>query len=121
MVDGLLYEIDITAEPGSKIINLMNEDGSAFDLAATYTVALNSYRYNGGGGHMGAIGAVADGVVTANTVYSSDKAMRDLMIEFLKVTGEWGPDEKDDNWRLVPLDLAEEAINMQLGVGTSAR
>ena len=121
MAQGLKYEIDLTKEPGNRIINMMNLDGSAFDMAKTYNVTLNSYRYNGGGSHLVEAGVMDKGLLTTETTYKSSDTMRDLMIEYLKVVKTWGPENVEDNWKLVPEELAVRAISNQLGAGVTAR
>ena len=121
MAQGLMYEIDITKEPGNRIINMTNLDGSAFDMDKTYNVTLNSYRYNGGGSHLVEAGVMDKGVLTTETTYKSSGTMRDLMIEYLKVVGTWGPEDVEENWKLVPEDLAARAVANQLGAVAADR
>jgi len=121
MAQGFKYDIDITKEPGKRIVNMMNLDGSAFDMDKTYNVTLNSYRYNGGGGHLAAAGVMDKTLLTTETTYKSSGTMRDLMIEYLKVAGTWGPENVEDNWKLIPEDLAARAIDNQLGTGVTSR
>jgi 2',3'-cyclic-nucleotide 2'-phosphodiesterase/3'-nucleotidase len=49
---GIRYVITPDAERGSRVKIISMADGSPFDMNKTYTVALNSYRANGGGGHL---------------------------------------------------------------------
>jgi 2',3'-cyclic-nucleotide 2'-phosphodiesterase/3'-nucleotidase len=114
MAQGFYYEIDLTKTPGERIVNMRNLDGSPFDLKKSYNVTLNSYRYNGGGGHLTACGAMVGGILVADTTYQSSMAMRDLMIEYLKVKKTWGPEDIQSNWKLVPEDLAVRAIHNHL-------
>lgn len=117
MAQGFIYEINLTKEPGNRIINMKNMDGTPFDLEKTYNVTLNSYRYNGGGGHLEACEAMEKGILKVNTTYRSELAMRDLMIEYLKIVKTWGPENIEQNWKLVPEDLAARAIENQLATG----
>ena len=110
MAQGLLYDIDLTKEPGERIVNMKNMDGTPFDMEKTYNVTLNSYRYNGGGGHLAACGAVEGTTLKAKSTYLSSQAMRDLMVEFLKKEKSWGADNIESNWKLIPEDLAARAI-----------
>lgn len=121
MAQGLKYDIDLRKEPGNRIVNMMNLDGSAFDMEKTYNVTLNSYRYNGGGSHLVEAGVMEKGLLTTETTYMSSDSMRDLMIEYLKVVGTWGPENIEENWKLIPEDLAARAINNQIGAGVTAR
>ncbi|MDC7235504.1 MAG: 5'-nucleotidase C-terminal domain-containing protein [Spirochaetales bacterium] len=121
MAQGFYYEIDLTKEPGDRIVNMKNLDGSAFDLGKTYNVTLNSYRYNGGGGHLAAAGLMEGTELNAETTYISQLAMRDLMVEYLQEKKSWGESDIESNWKLVPEDLAARAIENQLNAGNSAR
>ncbi len=121
MAQGLKYEIDLTKEPGNRIINIANLDGSEFDMEKVYSVTMNSYRYNGGGGHLEAAGVLAKGILQTDTTYKSSDAMRDLMVEYLKKVETWGPEDIEENWKLVPEDLAEKAISNQIGAGVTTR
>lgn len=47
---GIRYTVDVTKPRGEKINILSMADGSAFDMDKDYSVAVNSYRGNGGGG-----------------------------------------------------------------------
>ncbi len=121
MAQGFLYEIDLTKEPGDRIVNMKNLDGSPFDMAKVYNVTLNSYRYNGGGGHLQAAGLITDGIINSKTTYQSSKPMRDLMVEYLESEKTWGPENIESNWKLVPEDIASRAIENQLALNSEAR
>lgn len=47
---GLVYTVDVTRPCGQRVCIKSLADGSAFDPAAWYNVAMTSYRANGGGG-----------------------------------------------------------------------
>ena len=66
-------------------------------------VAINNYRYTGGGAY-----SVYKGLPI---VYRSTEEVRDLIIDYLAKTKEF-PDATDDNWRIIP-DEAREAIEKQ--------
>jgi len=121
MAQGLYYEIDLTKAPGNRIVNMKNMDGTPFDLMKTYNVTLNSYRYNGGGGHLSACGAMKGTELLAKTTYISQLAMRDLMVEYLKVKKSWGASDIETSWKLIPEDLAARAIERQLAGDNSGR
>jgi len=114
MAQGFLYEIDITKKPGNRIVNMRNMDGTPFNLEKKYSVALNSYRYNGGGFHLENCGAMQKGILKVKTLYSSTQSMRDLMVEYIKYKKKWGPKDIEYNWKLVPEELAKKAIEKEL-------
>ncbi|MDC7239027.1 MAG: hypothetical protein PQJ50_01575, partial [Spirochaetales bacterium] len=80
-----------------------------------------SYRYNGGGGHLAACGAMDGTELKAKTTYISQLAMRDLMVEYLKEKKSWGEDDIEQNWKLIPEDLAARAIENQINMGNAGR
>ncbi|MCX8014322.1 MAG: 5'-nucleotidase C-terminal domain-containing protein, partial [Rectinema sp.] len=49
---GINYVVDITQPPGKRVSISSMSDGRAFNPDAVYTVAINSYRGSGGGGHL---------------------------------------------------------------------
>lgn len=49
---GIIYSVDVTKPVGERIIIKSMANGDAFDLTKTYSVAINSYRAQGGGGHL---------------------------------------------------------------------
>ena len=46
---GLVYEVDVTKPAGERVMIRSLADGTAFDEAADYNVAMTSYRASGGG------------------------------------------------------------------------
>ena len=49
---GIIYEVDVTKPTGSMVRIISMADGSEFSETKMYRVAINSYRGNGGGGHL---------------------------------------------------------------------
>ncbi|MDR2940277.1 MAG: 5'-nucleotidase C-terminal domain-containing protein [Clostridiales bacterium] len=41
---GLTYEVDLTKPVGERVVNMKNMDGTPFDMAKKYKVAVNNYR-----------------------------------------------------------------------------
>ena len=90
-------------------------------MGKVYNVTLNSYRYNGGGGHLKAAGLITDGNINSKTTYQSSMPMRDLMVEYLKIAEKWGPENVENSWQLIPASLASRAIENQLALNSDAR
>jgi 2',3'-cyclic-nucleotide 2'-phosphodiesterase/3'-nucleotidase len=96
---GVSYEIDLSRPVGERIVNL-RRDGSPLDLGAKLTLALNSYRWSGGGDF--------EMLRHAKVVKRVDRQVRELIAEMLlreKTTNA----TTDDNWRIVP-DEAAKAV-----------
>ncbi|MBN2875535.1 MAG: bifunctional metallophosphatase/5'-nucleotidase, partial [Spirochaetales bacterium] len=51
-IAGVKYTVDVSKPVGSRVTIISMADGTPFDLAKTYSVAINSYRGSGGGGHL---------------------------------------------------------------------
>lgn len=99
--EGVAYEMDLTKSVGSRITNLTFR-GKPISVTQKFRVAINNYRYTGGGGY-----SVFKGLPV---VYRSTEEVRDLIIAYLEKTKQFPA--ADRNWRIVP-DAAREAIEKQ--------
>ncbi|HED10948.1 MAG TPA: bifunctional metallophosphatase/5'-nucleotidase [Caldithrix abyssi] len=96
MAAGLRYEIDVRKPVGKRIINMEDMRGRPFDLNKTYTVAMNSYRASGGGGHM-----VYAHASKAPVIKKSNEDMRNILQQYIekKKIIDIRP---DNNWKVLP-------------------
>lgn len=106
---GINYTVDVTKPAGSRIVISSMSDGKPFDLKATYSVAINSYRAMGGGGLLAkATGWSADDLL--NMKYVTSATTRDLRFYLTKwfenTNGKPVPVLADNNWKIIPEDLA---------------
>jgi 2',3'-cyclic-nucleotide 2'-phosphodiesterase / 3'-nucleotidase len=93
VVFGLDYDIDLGQPYGSRIENVTFE-GAALDLDASFVVALNNYRQNGGGGF--------PHVAAAPIVYNPLVEIRETIIEWVESVGVIDPAEFHTvDWQLV--------------------
>ena len=107
-VAGIKYVVDVSKPAGSRVTILSMADGSPFDMAKTYTVAINSYRAAGGGNHLTrGVGLDLKQLQRLELVTSSTtKDLRFYMLKwFEKQQGVIKP-MRDDNWKVVPEDWA---------------
>ena len=74
---GLKYTVDVTKPVGSRVAIASMADGTPFDPAKTYSVAINSYRAQGGGGHLVAGAKMNDADVKAMK-YVTSATIKDL-------------------------------------------
>ncbi|MHB8755701.1 MAG: bifunctional metallophosphatase/5'-nucleotidase [Candidatus Acidiferrales bacterium] len=100
--EGVSYDMDLSKPAGSRITNLMFR-GRPLSPEQRLRVAINNYRYTGGGGY-----AVFKGLPI---VYRSTDEIRDLIIAYLQKTKQF-PAAPDENWRIVPR-AARDAITKQ--------
>lgn len=96
MAEGISYKIDVTKKFGERIKDIIFIDtGKPIEKNKIYTVALNSYRASGGGGHLAAAGNP-----NANIIWKSNEEMRNILADYIKETGEFGG-KVDNNWSIV--------------------
>jgi 2',3'-cyclic-nucleotide 2'-phosphodiesterase/3'-nucleotidase len=105
---GIVYDVDVSKPMGSRIIIKSMADGSAFDLAKTYSVAINSYRAMGGGGMLekGAKISAADLLSMKYVSSATTKDLRFYLTQFIeKQTSALAP-QAMGNWQVLPADWA---------------
>jgi 2',3'-cyclic-nucleotide 2'-phosphodiesterase (5'-nucleotidase family) len=100
--EGVGYTIDLTQPAGQRIRDLTRK-GRPLDPAARLRVAINNYRYSGGGHY--------DVYRGLPVVRRSPQEIRELLIEHVTRTGTI-PTTADGNWKIVPAE-AREAILRQ--------
>ncbi len=107
-VAGVKYTVDVSKPAGERIAILSMDDGSAFDMGKTYSVAINSYRAMGGGGILER-GAGISAADLLSMKYVTSATTRDLRIYltqwFEKQKGAI-PARTDNNWSIIPADWA---------------
>ena len=95
--DGILYEVSRSAPAGDRVNILSMKDGSPFDPAKTYKVAMTSYRANGGGDLL-TEGAGID--PTQMKVLEKYKDIRSIIGDYIAGQEEIVP-EVSTNWKFV--------------------
>lgn len=115
---GLVYEVDITKQAGERVCIKSMADGSAFDEAATYNVAMTSYRASGGGGLMrhGA-GIDTDRIEDRTVAYYPE--IRNILYDYLVKNKEIDPTVIGDpavigEWHFVPEKMAGKALDKDM-------
>lgn len=82
---GIRYTVDVTRQPGKRVKIQAMADGAAFDEQKTYSVAINSYRACGAGGHLKAAGLDPEMIAAQRHITSAtDKDLRLLLMEWFK-------------------------------------
>jgi 2',3'-cyclic-nucleotide 2'-phosphodiesterase/3'-nucleotidase len=80
---GIHYIITPDAEKGSRIEIISMADGSPFNMDKTYTIALNSYRANGGGGHLTDGAGLSKEELKVRLINCTNDDFRNLLGEWL--------------------------------------
>jgi 2',3'-cyclic-nucleotide 2'-phosphodiesterase/3'-nucleotidase len=106
---GLSYTIDLTRPLGDRIVDLRYHN-ARLDPAKKLRVAINNYRYTGGGGYE---------FKNLPVVYRSPQEMRDLLIDYLSRTGTI-PTAADHHWRIVPQAAVAEMLRAARSEGPAS-
>lgn len=110
---GIIYTVDVTAEKGKRVKIVSMADGSKFDKRKVYKVALNSYRANGGGGHLEFGAGIPYTELKDRIISSFETDLRGQLInDFEEMTQKDGKlnVEPLNQWRFVPEDVAGKAL-----------
>lgn len=106
---GISYTVDVTKPVGQRItISKIMQNGKTFDLNGNYTVAINSYRGNGGGGHLTEGAGIAPGQLTSRIKTATPVDLRYYMMQWMKAEKVINP-EVTSHWKLVPETWAKSA------------
>jgi 2',3'-cyclic-nucleotide 2'-phosphodiesterase / 3'-nucleotidase len=109
---GVEYTVDVTKEPGNRIEISTLSDGRIFHYDSLYTVAINSYRGSGGGGHIRYGAGLSAEEALERLIVSTDRDLRYYMIEWIEEKGELKP-VTYTNWKLIPEELAVRAVERE--------
>ncbi len=107
---GIEYVVDVSKPIGNKVKILGFSDGSWFYKDSIYQVALNSYRGNGGGGHLTEGVGLSSQEIKERLVSTSDYDLRFLLMNYLEKEKEITP-KAGRNWRVIPEDYYEWGKN----------
>ena len=113
---GIRYTVDVTKPAGSRVSILCLADGTPFDPGGTYSVAINSYRAQGGGGHL-VKGAKLDDAEVKAMKYVTSATIKDLRFYIMKwIEGQKAVLEPkpNGNWKLIPEDYAAKGKGLDL-------
>ena len=99
----------MTKPAGERINVKCMSGGGMFDYSAWYTVAMNSYRGNGGGELLTKGAGIPTTELPRRIVWQSTKDQRQCLMEEIERMGTITP-RANNNWRFVPLEWAGRAI-----------
>ena len=105
---GINYTVDVSRDPGDRVSIQFLSDGAAFNEMNTYTVAVNSYRGNGGGGHLTSGAGIPKEELAQRISWSSSRDLRYYLMEYLRKQDTLRP-RADPNWTCIPAHLTQAA------------
>ncbi len=119
---GIDYTVDITRGDGDRITISGFSDGREFNPDSIYTVAVNSYRGNGGGDLLTDGAGIERGELKNRIVRATDKDLRFYLLRNIEKKGNVDVDFRA-NWKFVPEELskrlAETDSMLLFGAGAS--
>ena len=105
---GIRYTVNVSKKPGNRIHILSMADGKPFDMNKMYTVAINSYQGNGGGGTLTEGAGIPVNELSKRLVSSSKKDIRYLMMRWIESKKAITPKSLNE-WKVIPEDWAKPA------------
>ena len=105
---GIRYTVDVTKPAGQRVHIISMVDGTPFDPAKEYRVAVNSYRGNGGGELLTKGAGIPQEALADRIIRSTDKDLRFYLMQYIERKGTVVP-RKLNLWKFIPEDWAAEA------------
>ncbi len=99
---GIRYTVDVSKPQGARVNITSMSDGTPFGYSSTYTVAVNSYRANGGGGHFPAAG-ITGNELESRIITATDRDLRYYMTEWIREKGTISPAPLSE-WSIIPAE-----------------
>ena len=98
---GIIYEVDVTKPVGQRVTILRMADGKPFSEEATYSVALNSFRGNGGGELLTKGAGIPHDELLRRIKYTTEIDLRYYMLNYIEMKGTVDP-QALHHWKFVP-------------------
>ncbi len=98
---GLNYFVDVTKPAGEKVTITSMSDGTPFLLNKKYKVAINSYRGNGGGGHLTLGAKISPEKLSERIINSTERDIRYYLLKWVEKNWFVEP-QFPTNWKIVP-------------------
>lgn len=99
---GINYTVNLRKPYGKKIEILGMSSGEEFDLKKRYNVALNSYRGNGGGGHLIEGSGIAHEELHQRILTKSESDVRTIIMNWIRKEKDVMPNALGQ-WRAIPV------------------
>lgn len=106
---GIDYTVDLSRPPGERITVLGFSNGEPFQSEHIYSVAINSYRGNGGGGHLTEGAGIPAEELSERVKWATDRDLRYYLMEYLGNIDTLQV-ENYTNWQCLPLDWVKGSI-----------
>ena len=98
---GINYTVDVSKPEGSRIYITSLANGQPFNMERSYRVAVNSYRGNGGGGHLTRGAGIKHEELRSRLISSTDRDLRYYILKSIEKKKTLEPDPLN-NWKFIP-------------------
>jgi len=98
---GIDYVVDVTKPVGERVTINNLSNGDVFDLNTKYKVAINSYRGNGGGGHLTRGAKISKDELSKRVINSTEKDLRYYLMKWIEEKKTVTP-VLFNNWSVIP-------------------
>jgi len=105
---GIDYVVDVTKPEGQRVFIKSLSGGKPFEKGRMYKVALNSYRGNGGGGHLTEGAGLDAGMLRKRLIASTDRDLRSYIMKSIEAKKTISP-APNDNWKIIPVEWVKAA------------
>jgi 2',3'-cyclic-nucleotide 2'-phosphodiesterase/3'-nucleotidase len=105
---GIIYTVDVSKPDGDKVTILSMANGTPFDENKTYTVAINSYRGNGGGGHLTKGSGIAPEELANRVKTATEKDLRYYIMKYIEEKKVITPSSLN-SWKIIPEEWVKQA------------
>jgi 2',3'-cyclic-nucleotide 2'-phosphodiesterase/3'-nucleotidase len=110
--EGIDYIVNVSQPKGRRISISSFSNGNGFSLDKKYKVAVNSYRGNGGGGHLINGAGIKKEDLSKRVINSTEKDLRYYMMKWIEEKRIVTPVETK-NWKVVPDDWYQSAVKRE--------
>ena len=98
---GINYTVDVSKPSGERVNITTLSNGVPFNSDSTYTVAINSYRGSGGGGHLTRGAHIPKEELSKRVLRSTDKDLRFYLMKWIEEKKTISP-QIIGNWKVIP-------------------
>jgi 2',3'-cyclic-nucleotide 2'-phosphodiesterase / 3'-nucleotidase len=109
---GINYTVDVSKPEGFRIDIKGFTDGRSFDKNKMYKVAVNSYRGNGGGGHLTEGAGIAKEELRKRLISSTDRDLRYYVLRSIESNKTINPAPLN-NWKIIPEKWVKTAVSSE--------
>ena len=104
---GINYTVDVSKPAGGRVTITSMSNGKPFDLNKYYNVAINSYRGNGGGGHLTLGAKIPEDKIADRIITSTQKDLRYYLMKWIEKHKIVSP-KFLKNWKVIPTNWWEK-------------